>query len=70
MYFTFNYYIRWDIFVNNVMCGWNMFLVLLTNGSSSIHLEWSKEKVDIHKSITYIRKKKKIQDLNNIKKKM
>ena len=40
------------------MCGWNMFLVLLTNGSSSIHLEWSKEKVNIHKSITYIRKKK------------
>ena len=44
-------------FVNNVMCGRNLFLVLLRNGSSSIRLKKPKEEVNISKSITYIRKK-------------
>ena len=56
--FIFNYYIRRDIlYINNVMYGCNLFLVLFTNDSSFIYLEWPKEK-DINKSITYIRKKK------------
>ena len=42
-------------FVNNIMYGWNLFLVLLTNDSSSIYLELPKKEVDISKSITYIR---------------
>ena len=42
-------------FVNNIICGWNLFLVLLTNDSSSIYLELPKKEVDISKSITYIR---------------
>ena len=53
-------------FVNNVICSWNLFLVLLTNNSSSIRLEMLKDEVDIIKFITYIREKKK--DFNNIKK--
>ena len=36
-------------FVYNVMCGCNLFLVLLTNGSSSIHFEWLNKQVDISK---------------------
>ena len=31
------------------MCGYNLFLVLLTNGSLSIHFEWCKKQVDINK---------------------
>ena len=41
--------------VNNIMYGWNLFLVLLTNDSSSIYLELPKNEVDISKSIIYIR---------------
>ena len=40
------------------MCGWNLFIVLLTNNLFSIHFEWPKEEVNISKSITYICKKK------------
>ena len=36
-------------FVYNVMCGCNLFVVLLTNGSLSIHLDWCKKQVDISK---------------------
>ena len=39
MHFTFNYYVRQDVFANNVICGWSLFPVLFTNGSSSIRLE-------------------------------
>ena len=46
-------------FVNNVMYDWNLILVLLTNGSSFINLEWSKDKTNISKFITYISKAKK-----------
>ena len=45
-------------FVNNVICNCNLFLVLLTNNSSSIRLEMPNEKADIIKIITYIRRKK------------
>ena len=53
-------------FVNSVICGWNLFLVLLINSSSSICLEEPKEKVDTIKFITSI--SKKIQYFNNMKK--
>ena len=43
------------------MCGCILFLMLLTNGSLSIHFEWRKKQVDISKFIIYIRK-------NNIRK--
>ena len=33
-------------FVNSEICGLNLFLVLLINDSSSICLEWPKEKVN------------------------
>ena len=42
-----------------------MFLVLLTNGLSSIHLKWPKEEVDIENpSLILQKKKKKIRDFN------
>ena len=44
-------------FVNNVMCGWNLFIVLLTNGSSSICFEWPQNEADISKSITCVGEK-------------
>ena len=31
------------------MCGCNLFVVLLTNGSLSIHFDWCKKQVDISK---------------------
>ena len=45
-------------FVNNVMYDWNLILLLLTNGSSFIHLEWPKDEININKFITYISKAK------------
>ena len=54
-------------FVNNVMCGYNLFLKLLTDGLSSIYFERSIEEANISKFITFIRKKT-IQDFSNIKK--
>jgi len=35
----------------------SLFLVLLTNHSSFIRIEWLKKETDIRKSIIYIRKK-------------
>ena len=49
-----------------LMWGWNLFLVFFINGSYSICLVWLKEKTDISKFITYIRKQ--IQDFNNTEK--
>lgn len=65
--FTFNYYTRRDIlYINSVMYGCNLFLVLLTNDLLSIHLDWPKEK-NINKSITNIRKKyKTLKTLKNV----
>ena len=54
-------------FVNNVICGWNLFLKLLTNNLSSTCLKLPKEKANISKFITYI-KKNKNKGLNNIRK--
>ena len=39
------------------MCGWNLFLVLLTNGSSSIHLEWPKNVIYIKVNPLFILEK-------------
>lgn len=44
-------------FVNNIMCNWILFLILLINDSSSIPPESSKEDIHISKSITYVKKK-------------
>lgn len=65
--FTFNYYTRRDIlYINSVMYGCNLFLVLLTDDLLSIHLDWPKEK-NINKSITNIRKKyKTLKTLKNV----
>ena len=57
MHFTFNYY-KERCFVNNVMCGWNLFLVLLTNNPSSVNIEYPKVEEDMTKPITCTRKKK------------
>ena len=35
-------------FVNNIVCGWNLFLVLIANNSSSIHFERPKEEIYIY----------------------
>ena len=61
------------------MYGWNLFLVLFTNGSFFIHFEWCKEKAYISfffflrnayisKSITYIRRRKKNKILITLEK--
>ena len=69
MHFTFNYYIKLRYFINNVMYGYNLFLVLLTNDSSSIYLKWSKNEANIIKyRHLYYQTKKKLQDSNNIQK--
>ena len=47
-----------------------MLLVLLTNGSSSIHLDQPKNKANISTFITYIRKKKKTLFFRNLRKKI
>ena len=39
--------------------GTNLFIMFLTNGSSSILFEWPKEEANISKYIIYIRKKYK-----------
>ena len=57
MHFTFNYY-KEGCFVNNVMCGWNLFLVLLTNNPSFVNIEQPKVEEDMTKPITCTRKKK------------
>ena len=36
-------------FINNVIFGWNLFLVLLKNSSFSIHLKWPKNEADLSK---------------------
>ena len=54
-------------FINNVILDWNLFLVLLINGSSTIYLEWFKEEAYIEVNQLLILGKK-IQDFNNKRK--
>ena len=42
-------------FVNNIICGWNLFLLLI-NDLSLVHFKWLKGEADINKFIIYIRK--------------
>ena len=53
-------------FINNVICSWNLFLVLLISGSCSICLNDLKVKqIYINSSLIL---EKKIQDFNKIRK--
>ena len=49
--------------MNDIICGWNLFLLLIKN-LSLVHFKWPKGEADINKFIIYIKKKN-----NNMKKK-